>query len=94
MRLIVHGQQAFGKAVLEGLLSRGEDVVAVYCAPDAGGGRLDPLKQYAIDSGITVRQPASYKDSNVQKEMAGLDANLCVMAYVTLLIPEEGGPEL
>ncbi len=29
MRIIVNGQQAFGKAVLEALLERGEDVVAV-----------------------------------------------------------------
>ena len=61
MKLIVHGQQAVGKAVLEGLLSRNEDVVAVYCAPDVVGGRPDPLKQYAVEAGITVRQPVSYK---------------------------------
>jgi methionyl-tRNA formyltransferase len=29
MRIVVHGQQAFGKAVLEALLGRGDDVVAV-----------------------------------------------------------------
>ena len=89
MRLIVHGQQAFGKAVLEGLLSRSEDVVAVYCAPDVVGGRPDPLKQYAAEAEIAVRQPVSYKDPAVQKEMAELSADLCVMAYVTLMIPEE-----
>jgi methionyl-tRNA formyltransferase len=33
MRIVVHGQQAFGKAVLEALLKRGENVVAVYVAP-------------------------------------------------------------
>ena len=32
MRIVVNGQQAFGKAVLEALLDRGENVVAVYCA--------------------------------------------------------------
>ena len=59
MRLIVHGQQAFGKAVLEGLLSRSEDVVAVYCAPDVAVGWPDPLKQCAAESGLTIRQPVS-----------------------------------
>ena len=29
MRIVLHGQQAFGQAVLERLLERGEDVVAV-----------------------------------------------------------------
>ena len=49
MRIVVHGQQAFGKSVLEALLERGEDVIAVYCAPDpAQGGRVDPLKEAAL----------------------------------------------
>ena len=34
MRIVVHGQQAFGKAVLEALLKRGENVIAVYVAPE------------------------------------------------------------
>ena len=34
MRIVVHGQQAFGKSVLEALLERGENVVGVYCAPE------------------------------------------------------------
>ena len=29
MRIVVHGQQAFGKAVLEALLKRGDNVIAV-----------------------------------------------------------------
>ena len=44
MRLIVHGQQAFGKAVLEAMLERGDNVVGVYCAPDKEGRPEDPLK--------------------------------------------------
>ena len=36
------GQQAFGKAVLEALLKRGEDVVAVYVAPEKPGAKADP----------------------------------------------------
>ena len=31
MRIVVHGQQAFGKAVLEALLKRGENVVGGLC---------------------------------------------------------------
>ena len=48
MRLIVHGQQAFGKSVLEAILERGEDeVIGVYCAPDKEGRPADPLKALA-----------------------------------------------
>ena len=47
MRIVVHGQQAFGKAVLEALLKRGENVIAVYAAPEKPGAKADPLKEAA-----------------------------------------------
>ena len=56
MKLIVHGQQAFGKSVLEALLARGEMISAVYCAPDIDGGRPDPLKVFAQDRAFRLRQ--------------------------------------
>ena len=90
MRLIVHGQQAYGKSVLEAILEKGVDeVVAVYCAPDKEGRPLDPIKEYAQEQGLTVHQPASYKNPEVWEQMAGHDADLCVMAYVLLMVPEE-----
>ena len=49
MRIVVHGQQAFGKAVLEKLLERGENIVAVCCAPTKEGKPEDPLAVYARD---------------------------------------------
>ena len=49
MRIVVHGQQAFGKSVLEALLEKGEDVVAVYCAPDKEGRPVDAIKELALE---------------------------------------------
>lgn len=90
MRLIVHGQQAYGKSVLEAILDRGVDeVVAVYCAPDKEGRPLDPLKEYALEQGLPVLQPESYKNPEVREQLASHDADLCVMAYVLLFVPEE-----
>ena len=89
MKLIVHGQQAFGKSVLEALLARGEMISAVYCAPDIDGGRPDSLKVFAHDQGLPVYQPKSYKDPTVWDQIRSLEADLCVMAYVTLMVPEE-----
>lgn len=89
MRLIVHGQQAFGKAVLQSILKRGSDeVVAVYCAPDKGS-RIDPLKELAQEKGLPVHQPSSYKDPQIWEQMRSHDSDLCVMAYVILFVPEE-----
>ena len=89
MRIIVHGQQAFGKSVLEALLERGEDVIAVYCEPDKEGRPADPIKECAVERGLPVYQPKSYRDPETQAQFASLDADLCVMAYVTLFVPEE-----
>ena len=88
MRIIVNGQQAFGKAVLEALLERGEDVVAAYCAPDKEGRPADPLKALAVEKGLTVLQPASFKGPDVADQMTSLEPDLCVMAYVILLVPQ------
>jgi methionyl-tRNA formyltransferase len=89
MRIVVHGQQAFGKSVLEALLERGDNIVAVYCAPDPPGGRPDPLKEAALARKLPVYQPRSFrKDPAVREEFARLGADLCVMAYVTLIVPK------
>ena len=89
MRIIVNGQQAFGKAVLEALLDRGEEVVGVYCEPDKEGRPADPIKEAALERNLPVFQPKSYRKSETHEQMASLKPDLCVMAYVTLFVPEE-----
>ena len=89
MRIIVNGQQAFGKSVLEALLERGEEVVGVYCEPDKEGRPADPIKDAAIERKVPVFQPRSYRKQEVWDQMASLKSDLCVMAYVTLFVPEE-----
>jgi methionyl-tRNA formyltransferase len=88
MRIVVNGQQAFGAAVLEALLDRGEDVVAVYCAPDKEGRPPDPLAEAAREKGIELHQPASFETDAAREDLAALRPDLMVMAYVTLFVPE------
>ncbi len=89
MRIVVHGQQAFGKSVLEALLKRGDNVVAVYVAPEKPGAKPDPLKEAAQAAGLPVYQPASYRKPEVVEEFKALKPDLQVMAFVTLFVPEE-----
>jgi len=89
MRIVINGQQAFGKDVLEALIARGDDVIAIYCEPDREGGRPDPIKVAALEHNLPVYQPASYKKQEVWAEFATLKPDLCVMAYVTKIVPEE-----
>jgi methionyl-tRNA formyltransferase len=88
MRIVVHGQQAFGKAVLEKLLERGEDVVAVCTAPTKEGRPEDPLAELARQKGIPLHQPTSWKTPEALELMRSFDADICMMAYVLLFVPE------
>jgi methionyl-tRNA formyltransferase len=89
MRIVVHGQQAFGKAVLEALIKRGEDVIAVYVAPQKPGQKADPLKEAALAASLPVYEPASYKTPQVHDEFRALTPDLQVMAFVTLFVPQD-----
>ena len=88
MKIVVHGQQAFGKAVLERLLERGENVVAVCCAPTKEGRPEDPLAELARENGLPVHQPASWKTPEALALMESFEADICMMAYVLLFVPQ------
>src|SRR3981189_597276 len=89
MRIVVHGQQAFGKAVLEALLKRGENVVGCCVARRRPGQGPDPLKEAAVAAKLPVYQPASYRKPEVWEEFRALKPDLQVMAFVTLFVPED-----
>ena len=82
MRIVVHGQQAFGKTVLERLLERNDNVVGVFCGPDREGRPADPLKELALERNLPVHQPTSWKTDEALELMRSFDPDLCVMAYV------------
>jgi len=88
MRIVVHGQQAFGRTVLERLGERGEEIVGVFCAPDREGRPDDPLKEFALEQGLALHQPESWKTEQAEALMRSFEPDLCVMAYVTLFVPQ------
>ncbi|WP_337660309.1 methionyl-tRNA formyltransferase [Anderseniella sp. Alg231-50] len=89
MRLIVMGQQAFGKDALAKILEAGKDeVVAVYCEPDREGRPLDPIKEFAQEKGLPVHQPANFDAQDALDTLAACNADLMVMAFVNVFVPE------
>jgi methionyl-tRNA formyltransferase len=70
-------------------MKRGDDVVAVYVAPEKPGQKADPLKEAALAARLPVHQPASYRKPEVWEEFRALKPDLQVMAFVTLFVPEE-----
>ena len=90
MRIVINGQQAFGKACLEAIIKQGTDeVVAVYAAPDVEGKPFDPIKQAALDANLEIRQPQNFKDKDILEELDSWNADLMVLAFVTIFVPEK-----
>jgi methionyl-tRNA formyltransferase len=92
VRIALFGQAAFGKEVLERLLAAGHRVVGVYAPPE--GGRPDPLAEEAEKRGLPLfrykrmRRKGRAIPERVE-EHAALEAELNVLAYVTMILPSE-----
>jgi methionyl-tRNA formyltransferase len=89
MRIVIIGQQDFGKAVLDAFAARGDEVAAVFCAPEKEGARADVLKSAAQEKGVRVFQFASLRSPEARHAMTGLGADIGVMAYVLQFAPQE-----
>jgi methionyl-tRNA formyltransferase len=89
VRIVIIGQQDFGKAVLEAFTARGDQVAAVFCAPEKEGAKPDVLKTAAQERGIRVHQFASLKSPEARDAMAQVDADIGLMAYVLQFAPQD-----
>jgi len=87
MRIVVIGQAAFGKSVVQSLGDAGEDVVAVFCPVDRAGKELDPIKQEALSRAIPVLQFKRMRDDEAVQAFLEIGPDLCVMAFVTDFVP-------
>ena len=87
MRIILIGQAAFAEKTLDKLTSKGEEVLAVFCPPDAPGGKFDPVKQRALQLNIPVHQHKTLKIPEVCEQFVALDADLAILAFVTQIVP-------
>src|ERR1700688_3635143 len=89
MKIAIIGQQDFGKAVLEAFLGRGDEVAAVFCAPEKEGARPDALRAAAQEKGLKVHQFKSLRDPEASRAMQEIGANIGIMAFVLQYPPKE-----
>ena len=87
MRIILIGQAAFAEKTLDKLIDKGEEVLALFCFPDAPGGKIDPVKQRALQLGIPVHQHKTLKTPEVTEQFVSLKADLAILAFVSQIIP-------
>jgi len=86
MRVAIIGQQDFGKATMEAFLKRGDEVAAVFCAPEKG--RPDPLRLAAEAHGLKVHQFPKLTDPEALEAMRQANVQVGVMAFVTQFVPQ------
>ena len=89
MRVAIVGQQDFGKAVLEAFLARGDQVAAVFCAPEKEGARPDALRAAAQEQGLKVHQFKSLRAPEALQAMKDAAADIGIMAFVLQFAPQE-----
>lgn len=85
MRIILVGQGPFGEKVLNTLIEQGEDIVGVFCPKDKRG---DAMAAAAEKSGRALFRPGKMKDPEVREAYLEIKPDLCILAFVTDIIPE------
>jgi methionyl-tRNA formyltransferase len=89
MKIAIIGQQDFGKAVLEAFLARGDQVGAVFCAPEKEGARPDALRVVAQEKGLKLHQFKSLKAPEAVEAMKAANADIGIMAFVLQFAPQD-----
>ena len=84
MRIVLHGSRLW-PTVLEKLLERGEDIVAVCCAPTRKM-RQKMLATYAKEKAYQCISQHHGKHPGISFD-AVFNADVCMMAYVLLFVP-------
>lgn len=92
MKIIFAGTPEFAASALAALLKEHE-IIAVLTQPDRPAGRgmqlsASPVKQLALQHGLTVLQPASLKGEEAQQQIAALNAEVMVVAAYGLILPQ------
>ena len=91
LRIVFMGTPEFAVETLRALTDNGYNVVAVVTQPDKPVGRhasvLQPsaVKQYAVEHGLPVLQPAKMKDPEFVEQLRMYDANLQVVVAFRML---------
>lgn len=92
LRIIFAGTPEFAAVALDALLHSSHQVIAVYTQPDKPAGRglkltASPVKELALTHQLPVYQPKTLKDTHEQEILAGLNADVMVVAAYGLLLP-------
>jgi methionyl-tRNA formyltransferase len=87
MRIALIGQAAFAVKILEQIQQQGDEIVHLFAPPDRDG-RADPLTLKARELGLPLSQPKSFRGTAGYEHFKSLHAELAVLAFATIIVPE------
>jgi methionyl-tRNA formyltransferase len=92
MKIIFAGTPQFAATAMAAL-HKEHQIIAVLTQPDRPAGRgmqlvASPVKQFALQHGLTVLQPENLKTEAAQRLIAALNADVMVVAAYGLILPK------
>lgn len=93
MKIIFAGTPVFAANALEAIISADHELVLVLTQPDRPAGRgmkmvASSVKQVALTHEIPLLQPPTLKSPELHAQLAGLGADVMVVAAYGLILPE------
>ena len=92
-RVLFAGTPEFALASLQALANSGHVPLAVMTQPDRPAGRgkrltASPVKQFALERGIEVLQPATLREPEAVARVASFEPDILVVAAYGLILPQ------
>jgi methionyl-tRNA formyltransferase len=92
MKIIFAGTPPFAAVALEALIVSGYEITLVLTQPDRPSGRgmkfvPNPIKLLALQHGLTLLQPVTLKQPEVQVQLVAAGAEVMVVAAYGLILP-------
>jgi methionyl-tRNA formyltransferase len=93
MRLVFMGTPSAAVPTLERILADGHEVAAVWTQPDKPAGRgnkltAPPVKEFALEKGLTVHQPAKVKTAEALELFQSHGADAAVVVAYGRILPQ------
>ena len=94
MRIVFMGTPESAVPSLRRLIDDGHEIAAVWTQPDKPAGRGkklqgSPVKQFALERGLTIHQPQKIKNDDAKELFASHNADVAVVVAYGKILPEE-----
>lgn len=93
MKLVFMGTPEIARRSLKAIHEAGHEIVGVYTKPDTPKNRgmklaISEVKEYALEAGLPIYQPTTFRDDAVVEELRALEPELIVAVAYGKILPQ------